>query len=134
MTAEDLFRCDLERNELDDLEIVADSGGSVDARTLRRLLDALASANAAMEGEDERQGDAIEEAVKEAVLEAMTNYDKNRPLWDQDRPHFGGEMPHRFESGVCVYCWRPESYRKDRDDKPARKRKSKLTLLKGGGR
>lgn len=135
MTAEDLFRCDLERGELDDLEIVADSGGSVDARTLRRLLDALASANAVMEGEDERQEEAIEEALREAgeaeaKLEALiTSLEANasRRTWQK-------VMKRAFEE--CMVCLEPEGQLCSRHGKyvmdQRKPRKAKLMIMRGG--
>lgn len=51
---------------------------------------------------------------------------KLRALWDKERPHFGGDAPHRYE-GVgkgrhyreeCVYCGRPRDYVPSQENNP----------------
>jgi len=54
---------------------------------------------------------------KEAVAEGDATPENVRKQWDEDLPHFGGGMPHRWQEKDdqgnvrCSYCFRPRDYK-----------------------
>lgn len=65
--------------------------------------------------------------VKEVAKELGKSEAEVLKMWKEKRPHHGGQMPHRYEDGECVYCGRPQKFNESRLDE-AKKREFTRTL------
>lgn len=59
-----------------------------------------------------KKAELIEVIVRLTTQEATSEM---RAMWDQERPHFDGQGPHRYLPGsdFCEYCLRPKDHKKE---------------------
>lgn len=55
----------------------------------------------------------FKKALKDASEELGKTEEEVLKLWNDDKPHFGGGRPHRYDGGddECSYCLRPKDWK-----------------------
>lgn len=63
---------------------------------------------------DEKLSPQHSKLLKAAAKELGKTEDEVLKMWNDDKPHFGGGMPHRYDAGSkeCSYCLRPKDWEK----------------------